>query len=92
MKAIPIKFNNEQLRDLEDLQDLLGIRGIYGADPQAIKISLKLAIAKIKQDQQDMGLKVIPSLKGHEKQLYLSSISRPVKEQISLELKQKGHK
>lgn len=89
MKVIPIKFNNEQLRDLEDVEDLLGIRGIYGADPKAIKIALKLAKAKIKQDQQELDQKVIPSLNGHEKLLYLASISNPIKEQIKLDLRKK---
>lgn len=92
MKPIQLKFNNEQVRDLEDLEDLLGIRGTYGADPMAIRIAIKLAIMKIKQDRRDICLKVIPSLKGPEKAIYLSSISESAKVYISEELKEKDLK
>ena len=89
MKTIPIKFNDEDLKNLAELEDLLELTNTYGADPKAIKLSIKLSIDKIKHDQAQITKKVIPSLKPREKALFLASITKPIKEQISQDIKQK---
>ena len=43
-QTISIRFNEQEIKELEDLKELLGTKGIYGEDSLTIKLSIRCAL------------------------------------------------